>query len=119
MLNKYYRIIYFFFGFAIAQDSSFTFQQNDYVNIPNSESIQPISAMTIECWVNPEQEGYSNFDPIVQYLRLTSNGEESGFSIIFYEGMFRFVVGVSLLFLNGRFDMQYAMESFHDQSWPC
>ena len=101
MLNKYYRIIYFFFGFAIAQDSSFTFQQNDYVNIPNSESIQPTSAMTIECWVNPEQEGYSNFDPIVQYLRLTSNGEESGFSIIFYEGMFRFVVGVG----NGQNDI--------------
>ena len=94
MLNKYYWNIYLFFGCVLAQDSSFTFQQNDYVNIQSANTIQPSSAMTIECWVNPEQESYANFDPIIQYLRLTDAGEESGFSIIYYEGMFRFIVSV-------------------------
>ena len=94
MLNRYYWIISFLIGFVFAQDSSFTFQQNDYVNIQSSNTIQPENAMTIECWVNPDQENYDNFDPIIQYLRITGAGQESGFSIIYYDGMFRFIVGV-------------------------
>ena len=78
----------------MAQDSSFTFQQNDYVNIQSSNTIQPENAITIECWVNPDQENYDNLDPIIQYLRITGAGQESGFSIIYYDGMFRFIVGV-------------------------
>ena len=94
MLNRYYWIIHLLYGSILAQDSSFTFQQNDYVNIASANTIQPSSALTIECWVNPDQENYANFDPIIQYLRITEAGEESGFSIIYYEGMFRFIVGV-------------------------
>ena len=94
MLNRYYWMISFLIGFVFAQDSSFTFQQNDYVNIQSSNTIQPENAMTIECWVNPDQENYDNFDPIIQYLRITGAGKESGFSIIYYDGMFRFIVGV-------------------------
>ena len=87
-------MISFLIGFVFAQDSSFTFQQNDYVNIQSSNTIQPENAMTIECWVNPDQENYDNFDPIIQFLRITGAGQESGFSIIYYDGMFRFIVGV-------------------------
>ena len=87
-------MISFLIGFVFAQDSSFTFQQNDYVNIQSSNTIQPENEITIECWVNPDQENYDNFDPIIQYLRITGAGQESGFSIIYYDGMFRFIVGV-------------------------
>ena len=94
MLNRYYWITSFLVGFVFAQDSSFTFQQNDYVNIQSSNTVQPENAMTIECWVNPGQENYINFDPIIQYLRITEAGQESGFSIIYYDGMFRFIIGI-------------------------
>ena len=90
MLNRYYWMISFLIGFAFGQDSSFTFQQNDYVNIQSLNTIQPENAMTIECWVNPDQENYDNFDPIIQYLRITEVGQESGFSIIYYDGMFQY-----------------------------
>ena len=71
MLNKYHGIIYLFLSCALAQDSSFTFQENDYVNIPNAGTIQPVSAMTIECWINPDQTGYSNFDPVIKVVLLS------------------------------------------------
>ena len=74
MLNRYYWIIHLLYGSILAQDSSFTFQQNDYVNIASANTIQPSSALTIECWVNPDQENYANFDPIIQYLRITDAG---------------------------------------------
>ena len=94
MLNRHFWIISLLIGFVFAQDSSFTFQQNDYVNIQSASTIQPENAMTIECWVNPDQVNYENFDPIIQYLRFNGTDEESGFSIIYYEDMFRFIVSV-------------------------
>ena len=54
MSNKYY-IIHFIFLINIptwAQDSSFTFNANDYVNITSDASLQAETGMTIECWVN-------------------------------------------------------------------
>ena len=61
MSNKYY-LIYFLVLINIpawAQDSSFTFNANDYVNITSDASLQAETGMTIECWVNPESDTYS------------------------------------------------------------
>jgi len=77
-----------------AQDSSFTFNENDYVNIPSSASLQAETGMTIECWVNPELPGYSDFAPIVHYFRLGGPTEESGFTLQYFDGELRFMLSV-------------------------
>jgi len=95
-LNKYFNflILLIIFQSLWSQDSSFTFHDDDFVNIGSAASIQPSTAMTIECWVNPEIENFENFDPIIQYLRLAGADQESGFALIYYEDQFRFILSV-------------------------
>ena len=72
MSNKYY-LIHLLILINIptwAQDSSFTFNANDYVNITSDASLQAETGMTIECWVNPESDTYSDYSPLVHYFRL-------------------------------------------------
>ena len=82
MSNKYY-LIHFLVLINIpawAQDSSFTFNANDYVNITSDASLQAETGMTIECWVNPESDTYTDYAPLVHYFRLGGPTEESGFT---------------------------------------
>ncbi|SVC83236.1 uncharacterized protein METZ01_LOCUS336090, partial [marine metagenome] len=77
-----------------AQDSSFTFQENDFVTIGSNSSLQTETGMTIECWVNPELQNYSDFAPIVHYFRLGGPTEESGFTLLYFENELRFILSV-------------------------
>ncbi len=96
MLNKYFNLLILLILFQTlwSQDASFTFHDNDFVNIGSASTIQPSTAMTIECWVNPEITNYDDFDPIIQYLRLAGADQESGFALIYYEDQFRFILSV-------------------------
>ena len=53
-----------------AQEASFDFNENDYVNISSDASLQASTEMTIECWVKAGLDNYSNFAPVVHYFRL-------------------------------------------------
>ena len=43
-----------------AQEASFDFNENDYVNISSDVSLQASAGMTIECWVKAGLDNYSN-----------------------------------------------------------
>ncbi len=77
-----------------SQDSSFTFQENDFVTIGSNSSLQTETGMTIECWVNPELLNYSDFAPIVHYFRLGGPTEESGFTLLYFENELHFILSV-------------------------
>ena len=103
MSNKYY-LIYFLVLINIpawAQDSSFTFNANDYVNITSDASLQAETGMTIECWVNPESDTYSDYSPLVHYFRLGGPTEESGFTLQYFDGELRFMISVG----SGNYDI--------------
>ena len=86
---------------SYAQDSSFTFQNNDYVNITSDPSLQMSSGMTIECWVNPELSEYADYSPLIHYFRLGGPEEESGFTLQYFEGQLRFMISVG----SGNYDI--------------
>ena len=96
MLNRSYLVYIIFLAATqlLAQDSSFTFKENDYVNITSNASLQAETGMTIECWVNPELPGYSDFTPIIHYFRLGGPTEESGFTLQYFESELRFMLSV-------------------------
>ena len=96
MWNRSYIIYLMFLGTTqlLAQDSSFTFKENDFVNIVSSPSLQPSSGMTIECWVNPELETYPDYAPLVHYFRLGGADQESGFALQYFQGELRFMNSV-------------------------
>ena len=77
-----------------AQEASFDFNENDYVNISSDVSLQASAGMTIECWVKAGLDNYSNYAPIVHYMRLGGETEESGFAIQYFDGELRFMVNV-------------------------
>jgi len=77
-----------------AQEASFDFNENDYVNISSDASLQASTGMTIECWVKAGLENYSNFAPIVHYFRLGGPTEESGFTLMYFENEMRFMISV-------------------------
>ena len=90
-------VLIWFFSMSLklwAQDSSFTFKENDFVNISTSTSLQAETGMTIECWVNPDIETYSDYSPIVHYFRLGGADQESGFALQYFEDELRFMLSV-------------------------
>jgi len=86
---------------SYSQDSSFTFQNNDYVNIASSPSLQMSTGMTIECWVNPALSEYSDYSSLVHYFRLGGPEQESGFTLQYFEGQLRFMISVG----SGNYDI--------------
>ena len=72
----------------------FEYFENDYVNISSDVSLQASAGMTIECWVKAGLDNYSNYAPIVHYMRLGGETEESGFAIQYFDGELRFMVNV-------------------------
>ena len=77
-----------------AQEASFDFNENDYVNISSDASLQASTEMTIECWVKAGLDNYSNFAPVVHYFRLGGPTEESGFTLMYFENEIRFMISV-------------------------
>ena len=77
-----------------AQEASFDFNENDYVNISSDVSLQASAGMTIECWVKAGLDNYSNFAPVVHYFRLGGPTEESGFTLMYFENEIRFMISV-------------------------
>ena len=84
-----------------AQDASFNFNTNDFVNIPSNASLQAETGMTIECWVNPESDTYADYSPLVHYFRLGGPTEESGFTLQYFDGQLRFMISVG----DGNYDI--------------
>ena len=85
----------------MAQDASFTFSSNDFVNITSDASLQAETGMTIECWVNPESDTYTDYAPLVHYFRLGGPTEESGFTLQYFDGELRFMISVG----DGNYDI--------------
>ena len=96
MLNRPYIIVLMLLATTqlLAQDSSYTFKENDFVDISSSTSLQAETGMTIECWANPELETYSDYAPLVHYFRLGGGDQESGFALQYFQGEVRFMVSV-------------------------
>ena len=85
----------------MAQDASFTFSSNDFVNITSDASLQAETGMTIECWVNPESDTYTDYAPLVHYFRLGGPTEESGFTLQYFDSELRFMISVG----GGNYDI--------------
>jgi len=85
----------------LAQDASFSFTSNDFVNITNDASLQAETGMTIECWVNSESDKYTDYAPLVHYFRLGGPTEESGFALQYFDGKLRFMISVG----GGNYDV--------------
>ena len=85
----------------MAQDASFTFGSNDFVNITSDASLQAETGMTIECWVNPESDTYTDYAPLVHYFRLGGPTEESGFTLQYFDSELRFMISVG----GGNYDI--------------
>ena len=85
----------------MAQDASFTFSSNDFVNITSDASLRAETGMTIECWVNPESDTYTDYAPLVHYFRLGGPTEESGFTLQYFDGELRFMISVG----DGNYDI--------------
>ena len=102
-MNKYYLIhLLIYINIPIlAQDASFTFSSNDFVNITSDASLQAETGMTIECWVNPESDTYTDYAPLVHYFRLGGPTEESGFTLQYFDGELRFMISVG----DGNYDI--------------
>ena len=103
MLNRPYIIVLMLLATTqlLAQDSSYTFKENDFVNISSNASLQAETGMTIECWVNPESDTYSDYSPLVHYFRLGGPTEESGFTLQYFDGELRFMISVG----GGNYDI--------------
>ena len=102
-MNKYYLIhLLIYINIPIlAQDASFTFSSNDFVNITSDASLQAETGMTIECWVNPESDTYTDYAPLVHYFRLGGPTEESGFTLQYFDSELRFMISVG----GGNYDI--------------
>ena len=102
-MNKYYLIhLFVYINIPIlAQDASFTFSSNDFVNITSDASLRAETGMTIECWVNPESDTYTDYAPLVHYFRLGGPTEESGFTLQYFDGELRFMISVG----DGNYDI--------------
>ena len=102
-MNKYYLIhLLIYINIPIlAQDASFTFSSNDFVNITSDASLQAETGMTIECWVNPESDTYTDYAPLVHYFRLGGPTEESGFTLQYFDSELRFMISVG----SGNYDI--------------
>ena len=102
-MNKYFLIhLLVYINITIfAQDASFTFSSNDFVNITSDASLRAETGMTIECWVNPESDTYTDYAPLVHYFRLGGPTEESGFTLQYFDGELRFMISVG----DGNYDI--------------
>ena len=79
---------------SLGQEYSYFFE-NDDLEIPDNNTLNPSSGITIEAWVSPSFTGaIDDFTGIAHYLTLNGPTQESGFSLMYYDGAWRFIVSV-------------------------
>ena len=95
MLNRYSIPIIFYFATSPVwtQDASFNFKENDFVTIDSENLVKPLAEMTIECWVKPTA-AFQDWATIVHWFKLGGPEAESGFTLMYYGGAWRFIVSV-------------------------
>ena len=78
------------FTISLGQEYSYFFD-NDNLIVSNNNSLQASTGMTIEAWVRPAfTDAIDDFVGITHYLTLNGPTEESGFSLMYYDGVWRF-----------------------------
>ena len=101
MSNKIYLLFFITVQFIFSQENnSYNFQSNgdfqDFVKISSDPQNRPITGITLEAWVKPIEDPESyNMNGIVSYLTFQSETIESGFALIFKNGLWRFIVVTS------------------------
>ena len=101
MFNRYLLVIIIFISAfnLMAQDQSLSLNSGDFVIIPGIS--QPQNEMTIECWVKPTASSYIDWQPIIHWFKLGGPEAESGFTIMYFENKWRFIVSVG----DGNYDI--------------
>ena len=101
MLNRYFQTIIIFISSynLTAQDQSLSLNSGNFVSIAGV--LQPQNEMTIECWVKPTATSYIDWQPIVHWFKLGGPEAESGFTIMYFENKWRFIVSVG----TGNYDI--------------